>query len=245
MPLHVNSGPDVFQRNLGSQATSSTVSPTGTSTIFAASTDGGSSGALTPGGSPPLIVAFLAIGLLMAAMIAVFGWRRMTYGRGIGVHLGRGGGVGPLKSLEEFGEKPILWDLWTQRPVGHHDDELKWDGIMPLSASIKKQLEDEETHDGTHSRIPAQHDNIRQHFRNPTRVRKTAAGNSKTEAPTLQVAIAIAMPSSRKREHEWTHEGTSSTDDTSNHIHKPCDDDDNMLGYSLGLMDIPWHSKEG
>jgi len=238
MPLNT----DLFQRNLGSQA-SSTISHTGTSVGVAASTStDNDSGALTPGGSPPLIVAFLAIGLFMAAMVAVFGWRRMTYGRGMIAHQPRGGGAGPLRSLEYLGEKPELWDFWTRRPVGNNN-ELNWEGVIPLSACIKEPLEGTSEANTTHSRIPLQLDHIRQHFCHPTRVRKVA-GNNKIEtvgSPTLQVAMAIAMPSSRKRERERSHDDP---DDKGGHSQATCDDD-RRLEYSLGLMDIPWHSVDG
>jgi hypothetical protein len=68
----------------------------------------------TPSGSPPLILAFLAIGLFAAAMIAVFGYRRIHWGRPWSVE----GDVdvverAPRRRRENFGERPKLWDVWV------------------------------------------------------------------------------------------------------------------------------------
>ncbi|THV04727.1 hypothetical protein K435DRAFT_159921 [Dendrothele bispora CBS 962.96] len=80
----------------------------------------------TPGSSPPLILAFLAIGLFSAAMVAVFGWRRVHTGRALarygmmdplGRHMGDGAGTGNgRKKVVDYGEPPKLWDLWTGSP---------------------------------------------------------------------------------------------------------------------------------
>ncbi|PFH49586.1 hypothetical protein AMATHDRAFT_4797 [Amanita thiersii Skay4041] len=67
-------------------------SNTGTSDASTSSGNTDSSSRLNPGSSPPLIVAFLAIGLFTASMITVFGWRKVQFGvRGSS----RGGGDGP------------------------------------------------------------------------------------------------------------------------------------------------------
>jgi len=231
------------RRNLGGQA-STTVLHTATNMNSAASSTSTDS-TLTPGSSPPLIVAFLAIGLFMAAMIAIFGWRRMTYGRGIIVRVGSPG-VDPQKATAYFGEKPRLWDLETQRTV--ENNGRLWQYMLPLSASIKRPLGEAisppdstsaQVAGTTTTRIPPHLEDIGRHFRRPTRVRKSADPEV-AEGHTLQIAMAIAMPSSRKREREGTHEGP---EHTSNHTHELFDGD-NRMEYSLGLMDIPWHAAE-
>src|SRR6267154_3698765 len=76
--------------------------------------------------SPPLVVAFLAIGLFTVSMAALFGWRRMGRGQLL-VHR-----VRPLprpgKKPIVLGEKPALWDLWTRREEGATID-TKWENI--------------------------------------------------------------------------------------------------------------------
>lgn len=127
-------------RNLGSQASStvqptadSTIAPPAASTTSSSTTNTGGSGIFTANSSPPLIVAFLAIGLFMAATIAVFGWRRMYMNRGLtiaGYAGGPRGGVGGVRRRgEEFGEKPELWDLWTREPT-RDKESMKWESIM-------------------------------------------------------------------------------------------------------------------
>jgi len=96
--------------------------------------DGGGSGSpQSPVGSPPLILAFLAIGVFSVAMIAVFGWRRIQ------LQLGRETGLwghpeqrrtrGIDSADSKFGEKPVLWEVQVE-----HDkegDELgSWDNIL-------------------------------------------------------------------------------------------------------------------
>ncbi|KAF9476953.1 hypothetical protein BDN70DRAFT_881731 [Pholiota conissans] len=105
-------------------------------------------------GSPPLILAFLAVGLFSAAMIVVFGWRRFGYGRFTI------GGLPRTPSMQhrsgESGKapfvlpkKPKLWEAWNAdevtwaevsgrseegREVGGYRDG-QWANMMPLSAS--------------------------------------------------------------------------------------------------------------
>jgi hypothetical protein len=86
---------------------------------------------VSPVGSPPLILAFLAIGIFSAAMVAVFGWRRVQFARD--GHLwgyanmlraeerrrdfasAAGNGGGPGGTGPKFGKKPVMWEAWTDR----------------------------------------------------------------------------------------------------------------------------------
>lgn len=84
----------------------------------------------SPGASPPLILAFLAIGLFTISMVAVFGWRRVRLGRGAALHPFRNDETEFGEWRRGFGEKPKLWDLWTDgRAVGNEGD-VGWDAIM-------------------------------------------------------------------------------------------------------------------
>ncbi|KAG2117259.1 uncharacterized protein F5147DRAFT_833532 [Suillus discolor] len=85
--------------------------------------------------SPSLVVAFLAIGLFMVVMAALFGWRRMRRGslvvqpaRPVRVR------VRPGKRPIAIGEKPTLWDMWTRRDSEVTID-LKWENITPFCAT--------------------------------------------------------------------------------------------------------------
>lgn len=224
MALHRNSGPNVFQRD--------TASPSSTTTSAAAtsSSSNGNEG-LSITGSPPLIVAFLAVGLFMAAMLTIFGWRRMVFGRFLLQPTVVDGFYAP-RMAESYGEKPELWDLWTEPSVGINE-QLTWERIMPFSASIKQSEED------THLRNPSQLQSIQQQIRRHTRSAK-ATDDGSTQSRTLQVAVAIAMPSPHTLERESTNEGPTSAD-THTHEHN---DARPTLDYSLGLMEMPWHSEE-
>lgn len=100
---------------------------------------------MSPIGSPPLILAFLAIGIFSAAMIAVFGWRRVQFGRELGYEgAGRDGrrfaGVGNSDltdsagrggSDSRLGEKPVLWEAWAGRSARVDGvDYGLWDNTM-------------------------------------------------------------------------------------------------------------------
>jgi hypothetical protein len=84
----------------------------------------------SPAGSPPLILAFLAIGIFSAAMIAVFGWRRVHFGRDanpwayrttFGIDMRRGmrdsDSISSINGVREknLGERPVMWEAWTER----------------------------------------------------------------------------------------------------------------------------------
>ena len=101
------------------------------------SDDGGSGNPQSPVGSPPLILAFLAIGVFSVAMIAVFGWRRIQLQLGRETSLWghpqqrrstRGIDSAGLADLK-FREKPVLWEVQVE-----HDKEGEehgsWDNIL-------------------------------------------------------------------------------------------------------------------
>ncbi len=72
--------------------------------------------------SPPLVLAFLSIGLFGAGMIGVFGWRRLQ----VGMVGGRGTNVGPPSK-----ERPKLWDLWSDKAIYSRDSHiLNWRNMM-------------------------------------------------------------------------------------------------------------------
>jgi hypothetical protein len=130
MDFQTNSGSYVLRREQGDPSSASTVPTTTDAHATPTSTsnaDDGNNGGLGVTGSPPLIVAFLAVGLFMAAMLTIFGWRRMVFGRGFVIQ--------PIERdrffamSEYFGEEPELWDLWSRSPVGSMD-QLEWKQVM-------------------------------------------------------------------------------------------------------------------
>lgn len=251
MAFHTNIEPNIFQRASSSSAitdTSTIVAPTPTSD---GNGNSDSSQGLSLTGSPPLIVAFLAVGLFMAAMLTIFGWRRVVFGRP-GMDSMEGDGFHTQNTEESFyGEKPELWDLWTQSPHAISSyEQLKWEHIMPFSASIKPprgapsdDADSRVTDTHAHLRIHSHLQNVQQHLRRHTLTAKSAdnhkkdTGSAKNPSRTLQVAVAIAMPSPHQRERESVNERPASAD-THVHIHH------DPLDYSLGLTEMLWHSDE-
>jgi len=157
-----------------------------------------------------------------------------------------GDGSFTQRNVGNLEEKPQLWDFWAL-PTPGSDEKLKWERIMPLSASIERPVEEPSDHSrpqGTniyaYPRVPPQFQTIRQHIRRHTANagdRKTDPGSG--ESQTLQVAVAIVMPSPHKCEREVLDVGSASP---YTRIHEPHDVE--PLQYSLGLKKIPWHSEE-
>ncbi|KAF8548970.1 hypothetical protein OG21DRAFT_1515699 [Imleria badia] len=90
---------------------------------------------LSSGGSPPLIVAFLAIGLFIVAMLGVFIWRRMSQSRRAQHR--------PITTNRRprpvsLGEKPILWDVWADPHVQERPpmEATRWEYITPVAAIL-------------------------------------------------------------------------------------------------------------
>jgi hypothetical protein len=91
-------------------------------------------------GSPPLILACLAIGIFSAALISVFGWRRMQIARGITPPAIDGTGVfgrhgfdawSNMRERPGIGDKPVMWEVWTDRNARVTNvDYGCWDQVM-------------------------------------------------------------------------------------------------------------------
>lgn len=63
-------------------------------------------------------------------MVAVFGWRRVRLGRGAGLHPFGNDEIEFGERRRGFGEKPKLWDLWTDGPAAGNEGDVGWDAIM-------------------------------------------------------------------------------------------------------------------
>ncbi|KAF9225867.1 hypothetical protein BS17DRAFT_879142 [Gyrodon lividus] len=90
-------------------------------------------------GSPPLIVALLAIGLFTVAMLTVFVRRRISQTHGLVIqpliinHIRR-------KSIV-LGAKPVLWDMWARSAGSSDSGETGWDNIMPFAAVLTSPVQ--------------------------------------------------------------------------------------------------------
>ncbi|KAK0203565.1 hypothetical protein DFS33DRAFT_811934 [Desarmillaria ectypa] len=171
-------------------ASTSAPSPSSTDSNAAPpSNDSNNNNFFSPGSSPPLILAFLAIGLFAAAMIAVFGWRRIQFGSAAGPRAGVDG------RLRHLGERPKLWDLWTGKRESTSD---AWEAIMPISAIMHYSISDTKS---VHSKssvalLPLQH------FLRSRRDGDSSSlddddddGYDVSGPADVQVAVAVAMPS--------------------------------------------------
>ncbi|KAG6852536.1 hypothetical protein C0991_011081 [Blastosporella zonata] len=114
--------------------------------------DSNDSAAFSPGTSPPLILAFLAIGLFALSMVVMCGWRRIRYAR---VVL-RGEAMPETEWTTEernkaLGPRPVLWDLQTIDEKGWYlhgrspknfdqtEEYETWYTIMPVSVVMTSQ----------------------------------------------------------------------------------------------------------
>lgn len=105
---------------LQTEVHSSTPTPSSTSSTPDPTNTG--SGSMQPGfslsASPPLILAFLAVGVFGVTMLGFFAWRRLT---------GHGRWVDPPDIVRPgFGETPKLWDVCCPREA----HVAEWHGIQ-------------------------------------------------------------------------------------------------------------------
>jgi len=173
-----------------------------------------------PAGSPPVILAFFAIGVFVFSVVVVFGWKRVHEARvqrsGFEVQ-GRG---------QNVTEVPKLWDLWRDQLLQKEQD-VRWDNIKPVAATIV--CEDEK------SPLASKSVDIRwwQAYRPPRPVGvDIKADPTSPPLASLQVAIAIMMPFQQSGNRQ---------------IPKPDDPQTGSggrLDYTIGLYSCVW-SKEG
>ncbi|KAF9460034.1 hypothetical protein BDZ94DRAFT_1311893 [Collybia nuda] len=187
--------------------TTSSANVTGTSSSPSGTpTTQGTSTLFSPGASPPLILAFLAIGLFTISMAAVFGWRRIQLGRGVLPPLYGGDEIEfGERARRGHGEKPKLWDLWTDMRVPGRERDISWDTIMPVAVM---DIPDPPM---THVPRPSSAHNGSARYRlwslRPVRVESDVKAEPVPPSYTrLQVAVAIAMPSPHSHEYHMDNE---------------------------------------
>ncbi|KAF8205415.1 hypothetical protein K438DRAFT_1964479 [Mycena galopus ATCC 62051] len=197
-----------------------TQSPSGTASASAATaTDNDSpDGAFSITASPPLILAFLAVGMFIISMAVFFGWRRMSAGRTW---------VPPGETVF-VGREPKLWDVWSPREQSQNPVTPKWCNIQPLGATVWDHTPPAPPNDPPqhHSLAAEALAHLRRRYRR-RRSRDDALPDPEIKvdhaAPLvrLQIAVTIAMPCLDSPRAEL-------------------DDDDRRLEYSIGLYEMPW-----
>ncbi|KAJ7640714.1 hypothetical protein DFH06DRAFT_620405 [Mycena polygramma] len=198
--------------------TSSSTSAPPTTTTDSDSSDSG----FSLSASPPLILAFLAVGMFAISMVVFFGWRRMTAGRRVWT---------TPSVVVSVGEIPKLWDVWSpgERPVA-----AEWHSIQPLAATVwdatslhAPAVRDTSRNHSTFAAAAVAHLRQRYRRRRPQEdVAMEAKMPSAASPVRLQLAVTIAMPSP---------ESAGSSQRTEPDEERPLD------YYSIGLYEIPWN----
>ncbi|KAK0220306.1 hypothetical protein IW262DRAFT_1014301 [Armillaria fumosa] len=219
---------------MSSSIASTSASPAPSSQSTDSNSNNNNAGFFSPGSSPPLILAFLAIGLFAAAMIAVFGWRRIQFGSTAGPR------AGVDERLRHLGERPKLWDLWTGRGQSTSDT---WEGIMPISAIVHYSVSDTKP---VHSKSNVSFLPLQQLLRSRRDGDSFSLhaddDDDESTSADVQVAVAVAMPSPPSIKRFSMAPSTSSGKEPEEIV-----DENVLVEYSLGLFAarIPWRREEG
>ncbi|KAF8962572.1 hypothetical protein BDZ97DRAFT_1920386 [Flammula alnicola] len=222
--------------------------------------------AFSPAGSPPLILAFLAIGLFSAAMIIVFGWRRIQLGRAFtvgGIPINHAASTNRTNILPN---KPKLWEPWyadevtwsqvsgnTEKGAGYYDGE--WANMLPLAAKAVSTDIGVVPEDSKPSNTPSTslHRNLldpqRQILRSlwprswrhhPSKPHEAHELQSTDKSPptskTLQVGVAIIMPSP----HFPIYVKERTDTNTEYHEEEKSRKRKEITEFSIGLYDCTW-----
>ncbi|KAJ7104421.1 hypothetical protein B0H15DRAFT_942408 [Mycena belliarum] len=177
--------------------------------------------ASTLSGSPPLIIAFLAVGIFVISMVVFLGWRRVSYGRRRWVD--------PTDvdiAQASIGAPPKLWDV-----RGYRANTGEWHEIQPLAATVWDHTPrptpvsadtDGFRHDGT--LLAAALAYLRRSYRRQPDGSTPGGGKNAEDvqpAVRLQIAVTIAMPCPDSRE-----------------------SDNQSLEYSIGLYELAWEKHD-
>lgn len=193
-------------------------------------------------GNPPILLIFLAVGLLAGTVLAMFVLRRVyPHRRFFGSRVPAGAWhmglpVGGTKG-GSVGEEPVLWDIWLEKEEGEEVGE--WDSVLPLSAAFIHSPDaptlptslraPSPSHSHTRSLLKPFRLLHRGHDRANRPQSAATTSHSNTEVPeemagNLQVTVAIAMPQ---------------PEDSKQH------GDGSDMVYCLGLAKVPWQEPEG
>ncbi|KAJ3811445.1 hypothetical protein F5876DRAFT_64767 [Lentinula aff. lateritia] len=207
-------------------STSTSTSASSSSSSATTTDDNPDSGSFfTPTSSPPLILAFLAIGLLVTAIIAALGWRRRR-------QMGRG----QIQKAEmDIGIKPKLWDLRTTSRISGSrsqvigidsaagrgtngmetrssgsgegkswsrldaDQEISWESIMPISVTPLIHANDDEDRNSDEL--------VQALLPSPTSWISHIVSQSRTVLGSLSYHLSGRIHHHHHRQH-WVHEGS-------------------------------------
>ncbi|KAK7044481.1 hypothetical protein R3P38DRAFT_2879003, partial [Favolaschia claudopus] len=155
-------------------------------------------GGFTLTASPPLILAFLAVGMFAISMIVFFGWRRIAAARTPWV---------PPSEAVSIGERPKIWDVWMSCEQSQEISRAEWRNIQsqPLSATIWDHappvLPPDNPPPPRHQSLAMEaFTHLRQRYRERHRRQEDAMLEAKSSSSEsllrlqLQVAVTIAMP---------------------------------------------------
>jgi len=233
--------------NFGTPATFSTIAYEPTQTPTSSSThnfDFPSSRGTT---SPPVILAFLAIGMFAAAMLALFGCRRVNLERRWMVNQRRGGVVGLTPGDGQ--ERPRLWDLGSA--PGVIGGGRGWKDIMPVAAHRIVEVPAKDR--GGRGSVWGGADGVGV-LRTRTLVRALEHWRESLPRPffkhvveitspevveegRLQVAVPIAMPCPHRPRLTCIRESTDGSDEKTADSSHPWEDERGLV-YAIGLLDV-------
>ncbi|KAJ7717028.1 hypothetical protein B0H16DRAFT_1740869 [Mycena metata] len=196
--------------------TSTSPSSAGTASAAATGSSDSSGSGFSLSASPPLILAFLAVGVFGIAMVVFCVWRRMAIGRR---HW-------EAPESRSPGEPPKLWDVWS--PPQDSGITAEWHNIQPLAATTWNDRPSQPVppndmaprYDGLLAEAVA---HLRRRYR-PRRDRDVGSDAKAIRAEQLgrlQIAVTIAMP----------------CPDLNDSRTEP---DEQPLDYAIGLYEIPW-----
>ncbi|KAJ7449124.1 hypothetical protein B0H11DRAFT_111426 [Mycena galericulata] len=98
----------------------------------------------------------------------------------------------PVSLASEVEERPQLWDLFIEDPVGLKPDDTKWENLLPFS--VTKWATTELEHRTFPTKAGANRLTTMQRIH---RTRKTGDDFDDAYYHDLRIAVAIAMPSAR------------------------------------------------
>ncbi|KAK7685592.1 hypothetical protein QCA50_011459 [Cerrena zonata] len=193
---------------------------------------GTSSNIFSTSGGPPLILVFLAAGLLVGALAALIILRKFYPDRRLRGRLAQIAREDERrqKKRQELGEKPVLWDVYvasdTLDPEQLSEKSInRWDRMLPITGKFIADGKYDEESLPSPLPPPSSRPAFLKRFMN-----KVRPSNQQETLPlddlkrsvdgSLQIAVAVVMP------------------------HPPSlplsSDGEPELDYCLGLVDLPW-----